>query len=134
MTGSQTSHSSGEIDLQYDGMDRLIDAHFSIMQALDARKKFAHLVEHKAASSESASKLNTTIISMVDKLGKDLAEVPFKKGEYENGEIIDMIYRSVCLLETLSDLEGFAAITEGLSNFLDRLVEELAATHQDKKY
>lgn len=130
MADDQAPHSSAEDKYSCDGLDRLGATQYQIMQALDARKKL--LVP--LSGNETVPKLNKIIISMVDRLGKDLAKEDFKKENYENGEIIDMIYRSASLVEGLSTIQGSESSIEGVSKYIHRLLEELANTHLEKEY
>lgn len=130
MADNQASHISGEDDHSCDGLDRLGATQYQIMQALDAKKKLAASPGHK----ETVPKLNKIIISMVDRLGKNLAQEDIKKEKYENGEIINMIYRSASLVEALSTIPESESSTEGISKYIDRLLEELASTHLEKDY
>jgi len=100
------------------------------MQALDARKKLLN----SPGDKETVPKLHKIIISMVDRLSKDLAKEDFKKEKYENGEIIDMIYRSASLVDSLSTIPESESSIEGVSRYIDRLLEELASTHLEKEY
>ena len=100
------------------------------MQALDARKKLLN----SPGDKEIVPKLHKIIISMVDRLGRDLAKEDLKKENYENGEIIDMIYRSASLVEGLSTIQDSESSIEGVSKYIDRLLEELASTHLEKEY
>ncbi len=130
MADNEAPQSSGEDNYSCDGLDRLGATQYQIMQALDARKKLAASPGHK----ETVPKLNKIIISMVDRLSKDLAKEDFKKEKYENGEIIDMIYRSASLVDSLSTIPESESSIEGVSKYIDRLLEELASTHLEKEY
>lgn len=130
MADDQAPHSSAEDNYCCDGLDRLGATQYQIMQALDARKKLVNSPNGK----ETVPKLNKIIISMVDRLGKDLAKEDLKKENYENGEIIDMIYRSASLVEGLSTIQDSESSIEGVSKYIDRLLEELASTHLEKEY
>ncbi len=130
MADNEAPQSSGEDNYSCDGLDRLGATQYQIMQALDARKKLAASPGHK----EIVPKLNKIIISMVDRLSKDLAKEDFKKEKYENGEIIDMIYRSASLVDSLSTIPESESSIEGVSKYIDRLLEELASTHLEKEY
>jgi len=130
MADNQAPHSSGEDDHSCDGLDRLGAIQYQIMQALDGGKKLVA----SFGVTETGLKLDNIIISMVDRLGKDLAQVDLKKEKYENGEIIDMIYRSASLVEALSKIRGSGSSTASISKNIDRLVEELASTHLEKEY
>jgi hypothetical protein len=130
MADNEAPQSSGEDNYSCDGLDRLGATQYQIMQALDARKKLAASPGHK----ETVPKLNKIIISMVDRLSKDLAKEDFKKEKYENGETIDMIYRSASLVDSLSTIPESESSIEGVSKYIDRLLEELASTHLEKEY
>lgn len=130
MADNEAPQSSGEDNYSCDGLDRLGATQYQIMQALDARKKLAASPGHK----ETVPKLNKIIISMVGRLSKDLAKEVFKKDKYENGEIIDMIYRSASLVDSLSTIPESESSIEGVSKYIDRLLEELASTHLEKEY
>ncbi len=130
MADDQAPHSHAEDKYSCDGLDRLGATQYHIMQALDARKKLLG----SPSSEETVPKLNKIIISMVDRLGKDLAKEDLKKENYENGELIDMIYRSASLVESLSTTQDSESSIEGLSKYIDRLLEELASTHLEKEY
>jgi len=130
MADNEAPQSSGEDNYSCDGLDRLGATQYQIMQALDARKKLAASPGHK----ETVPKLNKIIISMVYRLSKDLAKEDFKKEKYENGEIIDMIYRSASLVDGLSTIPESESSIEGVSKYVDRLLEELASTHLEKEY
>ncbi len=130
MADNEAPQSSGEDNYSCDGLDRLGATQYQIMQALDARKKLAASPGHK----ETVPKLNKIIISMVGRLSKDLAKEDFKKDKYENGEIIDMIYRSASLVDSLSTIPESESSIEGVSKYIDRLLEELASTHLEKEY
>jgi hypothetical protein len=130
MADNEAPQSSGEDNYSCDGLDRLGATQYQIMQALDGRKKLAASPGHK----ETVPKLNKIIISMVDRLSKDLAKEDFKKEKYENGEIIDMIYRSASLVDSLSTIPESESSIEGVSKYIDRLLEELASTHLEKEY
>ena len=129
MTDIQAPLSCAEDDCFYDALDHLYFMHCHIVQALDTRKKLISLPMH----TEAVPKLDEAISSMVENFGKKLAEVDLKKENYENGEIIDMLYRSAALVEALSKVEGFMSSTGGISKFIDRLVVELADTHHEKE-
>ena len=130
VAGDASPRSDFGDDYPCDGYDRLSISYSQILQILDTRKKLGTLPVHE----QVVPKLDKTISEMVEKLGNSMLEIDWKKEKFDNGDVIDMLYRSTVLVERLSKLEELKSTTGGISEFVDRLVVVLGETHLEKEY
>ena len=121
MAESQHSHFREEFS---QALDDIYEAWCSTMSIISLQKKF----KKRGKQGKTASKLDEALKSMFQQLDTSTAAVDLRKEEVDNQEILTFLHQFTDLEEALKDqgdLVG-AKNLQGVSNFVEKLVSELA--------